>query len=165
MQYLCLKTHVQSSVAYQGREGYTWIRDLTHIRCKIREHQISWRDMEFNRLVRKRDSPKSWRGGKTTIFATVETKRKLGRVNFCKDFCDCYRGRNWPIAEWHVPSDNPRSLCEANSAQFPSYFLSGISGCGMRDGREKGAGCGIRDPPSKPCDMKTVDVPGGIRSK
>ena len=23
-------------------------------------------------------------------FAILETKRKLGQVNFCKDFCDCY---------------------------------------------------------------------------
>ena len=40
VQDLCLKTHVQSSAAYQGREGYTWIRYLTYIRCRIREHQI-----------------------------------------------------------------------------------------------------------------------------
>ena len=33
----------------------------------------------------------------------LETRRKLGQVNFRQDFWDCYRGqrkKNWPLADW-----------------------------------------------------------------
>ena len=45
-------------------------------------------------------------------FATLETRRKLGRVHFRKDFWDGYWGqwKNWPIADQHVRSNDPRSL-------------------------------------------------------
>ena len=46
------------------------------------------------------------------LFDTLETRRRLGRVNFRKDFWDRY----WVRA---VPSNSPRSLCEVNSPQFP----------------------------------------------
>ena len=50
---------------------------------------------------------------KNDIFATLETPRKLDRVNFCKDFWDFYegQGKNWPIAVEHVPSNDPRINC------------------------------------------------------
>ena len=50
---------------------------------------------------------------KSDMFGTLETTRKLDRVNFCKDFWDCYegQGKNWPIAVEHVPSNDPRINC------------------------------------------------------
>ena len=50
---------------------------------------------------------------KNDIFATLETPRKLDRVNFCKDFWDFYegQGKNWPIAVEHVPSNDPWINC------------------------------------------------------
>ena len=50
---------------------------------------------------------------KNDIFATLETLRKLDRVNFCKDLWDFYegQGKNWPIAVEHVPSNDPRINC------------------------------------------------------
>ena len=50
---------------------------------------------------------------KNDIFATLETPRKLDRVNFCKDFWDFYegQGKNWLIAVEHVPSNDPRINC------------------------------------------------------
>ena len=39
-------------------------------------------------------------------FATIETTRKLGRVNFRKDFWDCSYGqgkKKWPIAGRRIP--------------------------------------------------------------
>ena len=50
-----------------------------------------------------------------TQFASLEAKRELGRVNYRKDFWDCYWewGKNWPIAVRRIPSNDPRSLCES----------------------------------------------------
>ena len=47
------------------------------------------------------------------VFATVKTKWKLGRVNFRKDFWDCFQGKenNQPIADRCVPSTHPRNTC------------------------------------------------------
>ena len=44
---------------------------------------------------------------------TTETRRKLDRVNFRKDFWDCYqgKGKNWPIAERRVTRNDPRNNC------------------------------------------------------
>ena len=52
---------------------------------------------------------------------TLETRRKLGRVNFRKDFWDCYQGRekNWPIAAQHVPSNDPRNQCATHYGTSP----------------------------------------------
>ena len=36
------------------------------------------------------------------LYATLKTRGKLGRVNFRKDFWDCY---------WRVPSNDPRNHC------------------------------------------------------
>ena len=36
------------------------------------------------------------------LFATLKTRGELGRVNFRKDFWDCY---------WRVPSNDPRNHC------------------------------------------------------
>ena len=55
----------------------------------------------------------SHRGDATAeIFATSETRR-LGQVNFRKDFWDGYWGqrKNWPIADCHVPGNDPRNNC------------------------------------------------------
>ena len=38
----------------------------------------------------------------TIVFATLKIRGKLGRVNFRKDFWDCY---------WHVRSNNPTNNC------------------------------------------------------
>ena len=38
----------------------------------------------------------------TIVFATLKIRGKLGRVNFRKDFWDCY---------WRVPSNNPTNNC------------------------------------------------------
>ena len=41
--------------------------------------------------------------------ATLGTRRKLGLANFRKDVWDCYWGqseKNWPIADWRVPSND-----------------------------------------------------------
>ena len=52
--------------------------------------------------------------GKKGQFATSGTRRKLGRVNFRKDVWDCHWGQsNWPIADWRVPINDPRGLCES----------------------------------------------------
>ena len=47
------------------------------------------------------------------IVATLESRRELGRVNFHKDFWDCYwwRGENWPIADRRAPNNDPRYNC------------------------------------------------------
>lgn len=44
-------------------------------------------------------------------FATLERKR--GRVNLRKDFRDCCKGlgKNWPIADQRVPSNDPTRNC------------------------------------------------------
>ena len=59
-------------------------------------------------------------------FAALETNRKLGRVNFGKDFWDCYKrqGKNWPIADQRDSSDNPETqLGDASCRpQFSSRF-------------------------------------------
>ena len=36
------------------------------------------------------------------LFATLKTRGELGRVNFRKDFWDCY---------WRVPSNDPKNNC------------------------------------------------------
>ena len=41
-------------------------------------------------------------------FTTLETRRKLDRVNFRKDFWD---RKNWPIADQRVPSYDPTNNC------------------------------------------------------
>ena len=58
--------------------------------------------------------------------AALETNRKLGQVNFGKDFWDCYKrqGKNWPIADQRDSSDNPETqLGDASCRpQFSSRF-------------------------------------------
>ena len=52
-----------------------------------------------------------WPIGRFTIkaqFTTLETRRKLHRVNFRKDFWD---RRKWPIADRRVPSYDPTNNC------------------------------------------------------
>ena len=55
------------------------------------------------------------------IIATLKTRRKLGRVNFCKDFWGCYwaKGKNWPIADRRVPSNDPRNNCGTHFGSSP----------------------------------------------
>ena len=58
-----------------------------------------------------------------TLFKTFLVKmsfhspqQKLSRVNSCRGFCDMLLGpgkTNWPIAEYRIPNNNPRSLCES----------------------------------------------------
>ena len=38
------------------------------------------------------------------------TRRKLERVNFCKDFWDFFQGlgKNWPIADWRLKLAPPQ---------------------------------------------------------
>ena len=57
------------------------------------------------------------------IFATSKTRR-LGRGNFRKDFWDGYKGqgKNWPIADRHVPGNDPRYNC---GTHFGSSSLLG----------------------------------------
>ena len=46
---------------------------------------------------------------------------KLGQVNFRKDFWDLFRGgKNWPIADRRVPSNDSRKNC---GTYFGSSFL------------------------------------------
>ena len=35
----------------------------------------------------------------------------MDRLNFRKDFRDCYSGQaeNWPVADWRLPSNDPRN--------------------------------------------------------
>lgn len=42
-------------------------------------------------------------------FSLNEKYFKLGKINFSKNFCDCYKrqGKYWPIADQHVPSNYP----------------------------------------------------------
>ena len=46
---------------------------------------------------------------------TLERKRELGRVTFRKEFWDCYWGqeKNWPIADRHVPNNDPKGLFQS----------------------------------------------------
>ena len=56
------------------------------------------------------------------LFATLEAKGKLGRVNFGKDFWERYYGQAGggggggirPTAEWRVPSNDSRNNCGAH---------------------------------------------------
>ena len=45
--------------------------------------------------------------------ATLETRKKLGRVNFRKDLWDYFQGqgKNWPMADRRVPSYDPMNIC------------------------------------------------------
>ena len=55
---------------------------------------------------------------------TWKTRRKLGRVNFRKDFWGCYwaKGKNWPIADRRVPSNDPRNNCGTHFGASPLLF-------------------------------------------
>ena len=48
-------------------------------------------------------------------FASLETKRNVACVNFCKDFWDGFwvQRKNWPIAARRVIRNNSRNLCES----------------------------------------------------
>ena len=61
----------------------------------------------------------------------IETRSKLGRANFRKDFWDCYwgRGENWPMADRRVPSDDPRDNCGAHVGSSPLLFAK-VANCG-----------------------------------
>ena len=50
------------------------------------------------------------------FFVTLETRRRLGQVYFRKDFRDCYYrdGKNWPIADQRLPSNDPRNNCRTH---------------------------------------------------
>ena len=51
----------------------------------------------------------------TNYRATLETKRKQGRVNFRKDFWGCYKGKLvTSIADRRVPSSHTRNNCRTN---------------------------------------------------
>ena len=59
------------------------------------------------------------------LFATKQTRRKLHRVNFRKEFWNFYwrEEENWPIADGHVPSNNPRmSLRKLIDPGFVSFL-------------------------------------------
>ena len=60
----------------------------------------------------------------------------MERVKFRKDFWDCYwgQGKNWPIAEWRVPSNDPRKNCGTN---FGSNFLLAPKGVGKKNQEER----------------------------
>ena len=60
-----------------------------------------------------------------SYWSLKKTRRKLGRVNFCKGFWDGYwgQGKNWPIADRRVPSNDPRSLCERLLGPVSFSFL------------------------------------------
>ena len=52
--------------------------------------------------------------------------RKLVRVNFCKDFWDCYQGqrKNWPTADKGIPCNYPRTNCGTYfGSSCPLLFL------------------------------------------
>ena len=57
-------------------------------------------------------------------FATLET-RTPGRVEFRKDFWDCYleQGKKWPIADRHVTSTIPETIAVRVSVPVPFLFL------------------------------------------
>ena len=62
-------------------------------------------------------------------FATMETRGRLDRVNFRKDFWDCYwrqAKKNWPIADRHVTSNNPRKNCGMHFGSS-SHLVSNIA--------------------------------------
>ena len=50
----------------------------------------------------------------------LETRRKMGQVNFRKDFWDCYHTekKNWPIADW-----SQEKIAENISPPVPFSFL------------------------------------------
>ena len=81
-------------------------------------------------------------------FVTLKTRRKLGRLNFHKDFWDCYQGQgnNWPIADGRVPSNNPGNNCGTHlgssflvvskvaigqTCRFTSWILNGMKNSGL----------------------------------
>ena len=82
-------------------------------------------------------------------FVTLKTRRKLGRLNFHKDFWDCYQGlgNNSPIADGRVPSNNPRNNCGTHlgssflvvskvaiggwTGRFTSWILNGMKNSGL----------------------------------
>ena len=59
------------------------------------------------------------------LLATLETRRKMDRVNFCKDFWNCYLGleKKCPIADRRVPCNHPRNNCGTHPAPLPISFL------------------------------------------
>ena len=63
-------------------------------------------------------------------FATLETSRKLGRVNVCKDFWVCYKGQVKRLAiNWLVrPSNNPTNTC---GTHFGPFLVSKVVNCAI----------------------------------
>ena len=58
-------------------------------------------------------------------FAIIKTRKKLGRVRFCKDFWDRFCGRAGQLLAnffGPVPSNIPEVLAQDNSGQFLSRF-------------------------------------------
>ena len=53
--------------------------------------------------------------------ATLKTRRKLGRVNFCKDFWGCYweKGKKKLADDRRVPSNDPRNNCGTHFSSSP----------------------------------------------
>ena len=52
----------------------------------------------------------------------------MGRVHFRKDFWDCFQGlgKNWPIADRRVISNDPRINCGAHFGSS-SFLLSKVA--------------------------------------
>ena len=67
--------------------------------------------------------------GLVNLFATLKTRKKLGRVNFRKDSKDCYQGsskkmaNSWP---WRVPSLPSKRFCAVSEPRTrnESHFSS-----------------------------------------
>ena len=61
-------------------------------------------------------------------FTTLETRTNLGRVNFRKDFWDCYRGQVKQIGQQlnDVLSNYPRSLCKSQLDPVSSFLTCRI---------------------------------------
>ena len=70
------------------------------IRENVFEQKKKKRGLNFNPRVKRWSAFEQLGPGvhpdavkQPSAFATLETKRKLGRVNDCKDFWDCYMGQ------------------------------------------------------------------------
>ena len=89
-----------------------------------------------------------------SAFVNLKLRRKLGRLNFGKDFWDCFQeqGKNWPIADRRVPSNNPRNNCGTffgssslvvskvaigQTGRFTSWVLNGMKNSGLVNFRNR----------------------------
>ena len=83
---------------------------MSLICMRIKNH-FHTKAFALTQALNQRQLGHSWENG---VFVTLETRRRLGRVNYIEKTSGTVtedRGKNWPLADRHVHSNNPRNTC------------------------------------------------------